>query len=76
MALSPLMDSGLAIKTWRLSGKNALTRELLAVKLGRCVSTIIRWEDGGADPRLSDVRHMESIKAGLVRTLFPRGKRA
>jgi ribosome-binding protein aMBF1 (putative translation factor) len=66
------LRSGLAIREWREKGEVPFTREELSAKIGKCLSTILRWETGYAEPRISDARQMERIKGGLVTALFAR----
>ncbi len=52
-----------------------MTREELAEKTDRCMSTIRNWEKD-REPRVSDIREMERVKPGLVKRLFPEVFRA
>ena len=70
-------DTGKAISTWRGATCNPETgkpysRERLAALVGRCISTIVRWELGDAEPLVRDVRAMEAVQPGIVRALFRR----
>jgi ribosome-binding protein aMBF1 (putative translation factor) len=62
--------SGKIIREWREHGEVPFSREEVAAKIGRCISTILRWETGQAEPRISHIRQMERIKPGLVDALF------
>lgn len=65
---------GEAIRQWRENGDKPLTREELAEKIGRCISTVRNWERG-TEPRFTDIKLMESAKPGLVKLLFLSGVR-
>jgi transcriptional regulator with XRE-family HTH domain len=59
---------GRTVRDWRERAR--LTREELAMKTGRCLSTIRNWEKD-REPRVSDLVMLEEIHPGLVRALFP-----
>ena len=47
-----------------------MPREALAGKIGRCASTIKKWENGESQPLASDLLHMEAVQPGLVAALL------
>jgi hypothetical protein len=59
---------GEIIREWREGGEEPLTRDTLAVRTGRCVSTIRNWETG-RDPRVSDIVDLEHAKPGLLKAI-------
>jgi len=63
-----ITPTGRAVREWREHA--SLTREELAMKTGRCLSTIRNWEKD-REPRASDIGMLESVAPGLVRRLFP-----
>jgi len=60
---------GEIIRQWREGGDEPMTRDTVAVRTGRCVSTIRNWETG-RDPRISDIVDLDVAKPGLVRLVF------
>lgn len=46
-----------------------MTRDAVALRTGRCVSTIRNWE-AGRDPRVFDLIDLEKAKPGLVELVF------
>jgi len=56
---------GEIIRQWREGGDVPMTRDAVALKTRRCVSTIRNWETG-RDPRVSDLVDLEKAKPGLV----------
>jgi hypothetical protein len=54
-----------------------MTREAVAVALGKSLSTVVRWEsEQTSDPRLSELLAMEKLKPGLIRRLIPKNLKA
>jgi transcriptional regulator with XRE-family HTH domain len=63
--------TGEIIKQWRQSVP--LTREQLAVAVGRCMTTVARWERNKVEPRIADVRSMREVDESIVERLFADG---
>jgi hypothetical protein len=60
---------GEIIRQWREGGDDPMTRDTVASRTGRCVSTIRNWE-AGRDPRIFDLIDLEKAKPGLVELVF------
>jgi hypothetical protein len=60
---------GEIIRQWREGGDDPMTRDAVALRTGRCVSTIRNWE-AGRDPRVFDLIDLEKAKPGLVELVF------
>lgn len=63
------MHIGEIIRQWREGGNEPMTRDAVALRTGRCVSTIRNWE-AGRDPRVFDLIDLEKAKPGLVELVF------
>lgn len=69
------MRPSTAIRTWRQLPPSALTQQALARALRQSTSTIMRWEAGRTEPRISEVLKMEAMRPGLWDLLKKNGKR-
>lgn len=64
------MQVGEIIKAWRTSAPDFFTKEELARRLSRSLSSIRRWEANTSEPTIADLIMMEGLKPGIVRALF------
>lgn len=61
---------GRRLRRWRRAYPS-LTKEEVAARAGKSVSTVHRWEMGSSEPTTTDLGQLERLKPGLVRMLFP-----